>query len=256
MTTMRNKALLSLRNIEKGFDGVRAVRDLSCDLDKNEILGIIGPNGAGKTTLFNIISGFVKPDAGKIEYKKKNLVGLAPNKITCLGIFRTFQHLRMIEQLSALDNIMLSFQGQPGEKLRNVLFGRRKWRKVESANRKKAISLLETAELTECERLNVGSLSYGQMKLLSMLCCLATEAEVFLLDEPVAGISPQMIEKIITVIRGLPDRGKSVIMIEHNIDVIMRVCDRVLFMDAGRLVCEGPPEEVRRDPRVIEAYLD
>jgi len=251
-----NGEMLEVRGLEKRFDGVRALVDFSCFLRPGEILGLIGPNGAGKTTLFNVVSGFIAANSGKVFFKDKDITGASPYRITNRGISRTFQNLRLIRQISVLDNVLLSFQDQPGEKLRNVFFNWRKSREQENANRQEAIGLLEETGLAHKAGDPAEELSYGQQKLLSLVCCLAAKSEVLLLDEPVAGIAPEMTEKILATIRGLPSRGKSVVLIEHNLDAVMQVCDRVIFMDAGAKISEGTPEEVRNDPRVIEAYID
>jgi len=247
---------LKIESLNKNFGGVQALAGFSCSAHEGEILGLIGPNGAGKTTLFNVISGFIKPDSGKVLYKGKNVTRSAPHRIAYIGIARTFQILRLIHQLSVLDNVMLSFKNQPGEHLGNLFFRPLYCTKVESENRKTALSLLEYAGLLDKIGDPAEALSYGQQKLLSLVCCLAAGADLLLLDEPVAGIAPEMLEKILAIIRELPSKGKTIIIIEHNIDVIMRICNRVIFMDAGEKVSEGKPEEVRNDPRVIEAYID
>jgi len=249
-------AMLEVERLEKRFDGVRALAGFSCTVREQEILGLIGPNGAGKTTFFNALTGFVRPDGGQAAFRGQALIGLTPYKAARIGVARTFQILRLIRRLSVLENVLLTFPNQAGERLRNVFF--RPWtcRRQEAGSRKSAEGLLEEVGLAEKRDDLAEALSYGQQKLLSLVCCLATGAELLLLDEPVAGIAPEMIERILEAIRGLPRRGKSVVLIEHNIGAITQVCDRVVFMDAGAKVSEGTPEEVRNDPRVIEAYLD
>ena len=155
-----------------------------------------------------------------------------------------------------LDNVLLCFQDQPGEKLRKVFLNWRQSRAQEKENRKEALALLEEVGLTHKAGDSAEKLSYGQQKLLSLVCCLVTKADVLLLDEPVAGIAPEMTERILEAIRRLPAEGKSVILIEHNLEAVMQICDRVIFMDAGAKVSEGRPEEVRNDPRVVEAYIN
>jgi len=248
--------MLVAKDLSKSFDGIRALSGFSCAVKGREILGLIGPNGAGKTTLFNVISGFLPPDRGRITFDGKNLVGIPPHKIAKSGIARTFQNLRLIRQLSVLDNVLLSFRDQPGEKLRNVFFNWKKSKIHEAENRQTALALLAQSGLGDKAYDPADNLSYGQQKLLSLVCCLAAKADLLLLDEPVAGIAPEMIERILGIIRELPAKGKSVILIEHNIDAVMQVCDRVVFMDAGERICEGTPQEVRNNPKVIEAYLD
>ncbi len=248
--------LLRISNCNKHFNGIIALDDFSCEIDKTEIVGLIGPNGAGKSTLFNVLTGFIQQDAGRISFDKKDISREPAHKINNLGISRTFQDLRLIRRMTVLENILLSFHHQPGEHLENVFLRRKKVKSAEAENRKKALELLEYAEIAEKVNDLADDLSYGQQKLLSIICCLATDARLLLLDEPIAGINPSLIEKILALITDLPKQGKSVILIEHNMDVISQICDRVIFMDAGRKVSEGTAEEVRNDPRVIEAYLD
>ncbi|MGA2617920.1 MAG: ABC transporter ATP-binding protein [Thermoguttaceae bacterium] len=248
--------MLEIDGLRKTFDGILALDDFSCGVGEGEIVGLIGPNGAGKTTLFNVATGFLRPDRGRIAFKGRQLLNLPPYRISRVGIARTFQNLRLIRQISVFENVLLAFPDQPGERLRNVFFRWKTSQTREASNRRSAMSLLEDAGLPEKANYPAEALSYGQQKLLSLVCCLAAGAELLLLDEPVAGIAPAMIEKITATIRDLPKQGKSIVLIEHNLKAVTRVCDRVIFMDAGRKISEGTPEQVRNDPRVMEAYID
>jgi len=247
---------LQIDGLNKNFDGVKALCDFSCALEKGKILGLIGPNGAGKTTLFNVLTGFLAADGGRIVFDGVGLHKKPAHKIANLGVARTFQDLRLIRQISVLDNVLLSFRDQPGENLFNTFLQPGRVKKAERESRNTACETLDQYGLTEKIQARAGDLSYGQQKLLSLVCCLVSGAELLLLDEPVAGIAPAMIEKILEIIRDLPGEGKSVILIEHNMEAVMQVCNRVVFMDAGQKVCEGTPQQVRSDKRVIEAYLD
>ena len=247
--------MLKIENINKSFDGVKALNDFSCEVHENEIVGLIGPNGAGKSTLFNVITGFIDSDNGNIVFNGDVITKHPSHKITKLGISRTFQDLRLIKQMSVMDNILLCFNRQDGEELQNIIFRSKTISKVEEVNKTKAYDLLKYAGIEEKANDLAGTLSYGQQKLLSIICCLAADSKLLLLDEPIAGINPEMREKILTIISELPTKGKSVILIEHDMDFIIRMCSRLIFMDAGFKVSEGTPEEVRNDPKVIEAYI-
>jgi len=248
--------ILKIIDICKNFNGIKALDHFSCEINKSKIVGLIGPNGAGKTTLFNIITGFLKCDNGIILFQDKNILDSSPDEISLYGITRTFQNLRIIKQLTVLENVMLSFKYQIGESFFNAIFKKRIVDKHEKLNRDKAMSFIEYADLIDKTYEMAGDLSYGQQKLLNLICCLASDAELLLLDEPVAGINPKMIEKILSIILELPGKGKSVVLIEHNMDAIMQICHHVIFLDEGKKICEGTPEQVRNDPNVIDAYLD
>ena len=177
-----SEAVLKVTGLSKSFDGVCALADFSCDVCQGEVLGLIGPNGAGKTTLFNVVTGFIAPESGEISLKGTDITGLAPYKLANCGISRTFQDLRLIRQLSVLDNVLLSFRDQLGERLGNVFFRSKRSREYEGQNRQEAIRLLEDAGIDEKAGDPAEDLSYGQQKLLSLVCCLAAKAEVLLLE--------------------------------------------------------------------------
>ena len=248
-------SILTIKSVSKHFDGVKALDSLTLSIDNGRIIGIIGPNGAGKTTLFNVISGFINPDNGGIRYKDNNILGMSGHKVANMGISRTFQDMRLIMKLTVLENVLLAMKNQVGENVFHAIFNFRGLKNEETENREKAKSLLEYVNLHEKIDDLSESLSYGQQKLLSLACCLASDAELFLLDEPVAGINPEIIEKILVIIKELKEKGKTVILIEHNLDAIARVSDTIVVMDEGRKVAEGKHDEVLNDPKVLESYL-
>lgn len=248
--------MLIVNNLYKYFDGIKALDDFSTRIKPNHITGLIGPNGAGKTTLFNVITGFIAAEKGEILLKNKSIIDYPSYKITRSGIARTFQKLRLINQMTVLDNLMLSYPVQPGEQICNVFFKNKEVKSVEAQNKKRSLALLEYAGIIEKKDDLAGNLSFGQQKLLSIICCLATDAELLLLDEPIAGINPEMAKKILSILEELPNKNKTVIIIEHDMNFIKDICDTVIFMDAGRKICEGTPDQVLNDDRVIEAYLD
>ena len=248
--------LVTIKAINKHFDGVIALADVSISVNEGEIVGLMGPNGAGKTTLFNVMTGLLALDKGQAQFKGRDTTGLSPHRTASLGIALTFQNLRLIRRITVLENVLLCFKNQPGENLFNVFFRPGLCKRHEADIREKAMTFLETAGLSEKANDLADNLSYGQQKLLSIVCCLAADAELLLLDEPIAGIAPEMAERILKIIADLPRQGKSAIVIEHDIDALRSIAHRMIFMDAGRKVCEGTPDEVLNDPRVIEAYLD
>jgi len=250
---MRGQSLRCV-SLMKSFDGVRALSNVSLDLSASGSVAIIGPNGAGKTTLLNILTGIVKPEAGEAWFGDDSLVGRAPHYIARLGIARTFQELRLIENLSAMENIMLASSSQSREGLFHALF-RFRLSKEEETAKAGAIDQLRCVGLADEANELAGELSYGQQKLLALACCLATGARVLLLDEPISGVDPQMAEKILDLLRGLRDRGTGIVFIEHDIDSVRRFADFVIVMDQGRVVAQGKPTEVLNRREIMEAYV-
>lgn len=246
--------MLEVSGLSKHFDGVQAVKDVSFEIQRSTITSLIGPNGAGKTTLFNIICGFFDPDKGSVKFEGKDLNGSPPNKIAFLGIGRTFQNLRIIRMLTVLKNVLLSF---PNHNIRDFLgsfFGSLR-KGYELKNRERTYELLDFIGLKDKANELAGTLSYGQQKLLSLACCLALEPKILLLDEPVAGINQEMISKILALLKKLRNKRITVFLIEHNIEAVMEVSDRLIVMDEGKIIADGIPSVVKEDPAVIEAYI-
>jgi len=248
--------ILSSTSLYKSFDGIQAVSDCSFDLNSPGICALIGPNGAGKTTLFNILTGFITPDSGDVRFSGKGITALRPFQISRLGVARTFQDLRLLYQVPVLDNVILACPKQSGENWFNSFIHPRKVAQEEQKNRERAEHWLDFVGLTDYRYSLAEELSYGQQKLLSLACCLATEGELLLLDEPVSGINPDTIQKILGLLKQLVSKGKTIFFIEHNIEAVREISDRVIVMDEGRLIADGPPDKILDDPKIIEAYLD
>jgi ABC-type branched-subunit amino acid transport system ATPase component len=241
-------------DIYKSFGGVSALTGVSIKFSRPEIIAIIGPNGAGKTTLFNIMSGFIRADSGQCFLGGKVISHLAPYKVSRLGIARTFQDLRLILHISAQENILLARPSQQGERFLPSVLGFA-IKREEANNNNEARCLLASVGLEEMATELAGELSYGQQKLLTMACCLATEANILLLDEPVAGIHPELVSHILELLRKLKENGKLIIFIEHDISSVRNVADRVIVMDDGKIIAQGPPNEVLERSDIMEAYI-
>ncbi|SRR6266481_3635846 len=240
--------------LSKSFDGVRALSQLDFEFPSKGITSIIGPNGAGKTTLINVLTGFIRPDAGQCFLGKREITHLPPHRIAMLGVARTFQDLRLVLQVPVLDNVMLARPNQRGETLLGALI-RIGVASEEAENRDEADRLLRFVGLEAKTNDLAGELSYGQQKLLTLACCLATQARVVLLDEPVAGVHPDMAEQILDLLRKLRDDGKVIVFIEHDISAVREVADHVIVMDHGRIRAQGEPKDVLERPEIMEAYL-
>lgn len=249
-------SILTVSNLSKTFDGLKAVEDFSFGIAKGQIVGLIGPNGAGKTTLFNIITGFLAADSGEIFYQGKPMNGLSADQIARSGMARTFQDLRLIKSLRVAENILLARPQQRGERFLGAVAQRKNVRQEEAKNRQKAEALLDFVGLVNQKDDLAGALSYGQQKLLSLACCLATEANLLLLDEPVSGVHPDMIAKMSSLLARLAGAGKTILFIEHNIEAVMQTANHVIVMDAGRKIAEGSPQMIRDNPEILEAYLE
>ena len=245
---------LRCENLSKSFDGTRALADVSVTFPENGIVAVIGPNGAGKTTLLNVLTGFLAPQSGRFSLDGRELSGLAPHKIARLGITRTFQDLRLISQVSVLENVLLARPNQKGERLLPALF-RNGVAAEEKLNHAEAMRWLKFVGLADAAGQLAGELSYGQQKLLTLACCLATEAKILLLDEPVAGVHPEMVQKILGLLSELRSQGKLVVFIEHDIAAVRQIADQVIVMDEGKIIAQGKPTEVLEQPEIIEAYV-
>ncbi|RUV22840.1 ABC transporter ATP-binding protein [Mesorhizobium sp. M7A.F.Ca.MR.245.00.0.0] len=247
--------VLTARNVVRRFGGLVALNDVSFDVKAGEILGLIGPNGAGKTTMFDLLAGSILPTSGEILFNGTPVSGEAAHLRIGHGLGRTFQIPRPLPNLTLIENIMLAAQGQAGEKLLANFITPWRVAAQERAARTKALELLELVTLTHLAHEPARVLSGGQRKLLELARVMMADPAIILLDEPAAGVNATLLEVIIDRIRDINARGITFLLIEHNIDMVTRLCHRVLVMASGQLLSEGTAEEVARDPRVIEAYL-
>ena len=240
--------VLEIKNFKKRFDGVKAVNDLSIDIKKGQITSIIGPNGSGKTTLINLLSGMIPSDGGAVIINRAaKLEKIRSHQVSFYGITRTFQDVRLFEQMTVLDNIMVVLTEKH---VFGSLFERHK-----GYHYKKAKEVLKRVDLWSKKDQLAINLSYGQRKLLEIARALAMPADIFLFDEPFAGLFPEMVKIIISIIKELKEEEKTIILIEHNMNLIRQLSDYVFVMDEGKLLAEGKPKKVLEKQTVIEAYL-
>lgn len=229
------KDLLKITNLTKTFGGITAVDDLSFNVKEGAITGLIGPNGSGKTVTFNLITGIYKPDGGEVYLKGERLIGLKPHEISRKGIGRTFQLIRVFPKMTVLENLEIAAR--------------------EKDFREEALELLEFVDLSHLKDEYGGNLSYGQQKLLEFVRVLMTEPDLVLLDEPTSGINPTLVNKLMGYIRELNELGKTFLVVEHDMKVVMNLCEKLVVLDFGKKIAEGKPKEIRKSKTVIEAYF-
>jgi branched-chain amino acid transport system ATP-binding protein len=240
-------ALLEVRDLSKSFGGIQAVDRCSFAVEAGSITALIGPNGAGKTTVFNLISGLHRPDGGAILYDGARIDGLPPHRITRKGIARTFQISRDLAGLSVLENVIVQ---SPAGGLLHLLQP-----SMSPQERDRAMDLLSFVGIAELAREPAAKLSYGQKKLLELAACLMADPRLVLLDEPAGGINPALLEVIVDRVRRLRAQGVTFLIVEHNMDVVMNLCDPVIVMAYGKFLAHGPPAAIQNDDAVLEAYL-
>ena len=247
--------LLAASGLCKSFGGIKAVDNAEIQVANGSITGLIGPNGAGKTTLFNLLSNFIRSDKGIVIFDSEPIQNLQPHQIARAGMVRTFQVPRTLSRLTVMENMLLAAQKQTGEKFWQVQFQQHVISKEEKQLREQAMSLLESVGLTHKAQDYAGGLSGGQRKLLEMGRALMTNPKLILLDEPAAGVNPRLIDEICDRITTWNQQNMTFLIIEHNMDLIMSLCDRVWVLAEGQNLAEGTPEDIQRNSQVLEAYL-
>jgi branched-chain amino acid transport system permease protein len=247
--------VLETSGITKRFGGITAAENLAITLRKGTITALVGPNGAGKTTVFNLITGAIKPDSGSVKLLGREVVGLTPDEVTRLGMVRSYQTVRIFPRLSALENVMLGIQHQPGERLTAIFFRPITTQKFEKEARTRATEWLSFVGMEKFKDVPAGALAFGQQKLVALARVLATEAEVLLLDEPASGIDVAWVDAMLGLIEQVRERGRTVCIVEHNLHVVERLADYTYFMELGRITAQGNFAELTADPRLAEAYF-
>ena len=247
--------MLTIKNLSKSFGNHKIFNSLTISLEKGSIYALMGANGSGKTTLFNILTGFLKPDSGEIEFKNSKLNTIAPYKINRLGISRTFQDLRLIDTLTVRENVLLSMPKNPTDNWLKALLPKRFNQYFINQLEQNAHELLAKFYLEEVQNQLASEISYGQQKLLTLACSVANKAQFLLLDEPVAGINPAYRKKISELLKNLKVEGKTILLIEHHTEFIQEVADQCLFLYKGQLQTFDSFDKLQKNPTVLEAYL-
>ena len=253
-------SLLEVKELTKNFGGLAAVSNVDFAIEENELVGLIGPNGAGKTTFFNLLTGVYVPTEGTIELeidnKKVLLNGKAPYKITDLGLARTFQNIRLFKELTVIDNVLIAMHSTMGESTFHSLLRTPTYYRKEAEMREKALELLAIFELEKKYDVLAKNLPYGEQRRLEIVRALATNPKILCLDGPAAGMNPQETAELTALIRKIQKDFKiTVVLIEHDMSLVMNVCERIYVLEYGRLLAKGTPEEIQKNPAVIKAYL-
>lgn len=253
-------SLLKVSNLTKNFGGLAAVSNVNLELDKNELVGLIGPNGAGKTTLFNLLTGVYEPSEGDVIFsdgdEEKRLNGIKPYKIANQGLGRTFQNIRLFKELSVMDNVLIAMTGKKKAGVLASILRLPSYFRVENEMETRARELLSIFDLSEKETSKAKNLSYGEQRRLEIVRALATDPKILFLDEPAAGMNPQETAELTELIKKIQkDFDLTILLIEHDMSLVMDVCERIYVLEYGQLIAEGVPDEIKTNKRVIEAYL-
>lgn len=247
--------MLQFKNISKNFGGLQVLTDVNFTVPQGGIFGLIGPNGAGKTTVFNLATGLLAASAGSIELNGQSLAGIAPHRITALGMARTFQNIRVFKEMTLLENVVVGMHRHLDYGVLDLICNLGAYRCSEAEARERALELLSWVRLDHKAHMLADSLSYGEQRKLEFARALATGPKLLLLDEPVAGMNPSEKTELMREIVNIRERGYTIFMIEHDMRFVMGLCDQIAVLNFGRIIAQGTPEQIRSNPEVIEAYL-
>jgi len=246
---------LSIEHVAVHFGGLVAISDLNFDVGEGELVSLIGPNGAGKTTAFNVVTGFLKPTKGRVVFRGTPLNGLKPHQVTSLGLVRTFQRTSVFENISVFENVLIGLHRRSKPSLAGTLLSRPGEHKAERSRREQVWEILELVGIAHQADEPGGSLPYGDQRLLGVALALATDPSALLLDEPVSGMNASETGNFIKLLNKLRTTGKTILLVEHDMPMVMGVSDRVVVLNYGRIIANGTPSEIQNNPEVIEAYL-
>ncbi|MBP1932560.1 ABC transporter ATP-binding protein [Ammoniphilus resinae] len=247
--------VLEVRGITKRFGGIQALTDVTFQVGKGEVFGLIGPNGAGKTTMFNIITSMFPPTMGEVIFMGKKLTGLKPHEVTEAGVCRTFQNIRLFPEMTVLENVTVGQHCRTKSGVWSSVFRTGAQKQEEKSIREKALELLRLVGLEELQDTFADNLAYGQQRRLEIARALASDPKLLLLDEPAAGMNESETKDLFDLIQNIKKLGITVLLIEHDMPLVMRICDRLIVLNFGKEIAQGTPEEIKNNPEVIEAYL-